>query len=346
MLPWLCLLDNNQNLRCLSLQQLRRRPHGPLRLSSRCSSENHAARCARTGTQERTDLPFCGDYPQESLEKIAHNRANALLPTASFTTSELYTQSNGVGGVKFIANNSPHEYVSQGNVHQVLDVASIADYRRSAALAAAAKARAEIAARGLVVTVMRAYFGVASADQKLMIARRISDEGDKFFKLTQDLEKGGEVAHSDVIKAELQMRDRQRQLQEAQLAQLNARLDLAVLLFPDFNDNFELADDLHANIPLPARTEFEAQAAQQNPEIRAALANFQAAGHDVTSARSGYLPSIDFDYWYGIDASRYATYTPNPPPPDARISNLGSSAMASLTLPVWNWARRESCSAG
>jgi outer membrane protein TolC len=267
---------------------------------------------------------------------------DALLPTASFTTSDLYTQSNGAGGVKFIANNTPHEYVSQGNVHQVLDVASIAAYRRSAALAAAAKARAEIAARGLVVTVMQAYFGVASADEKLTIARRISDEGDKFFKLTQDLEKGGEVAHSDVIKAELQMRDRQRQLQEAQLAQLNARLDLAVLLFPDFNDNFELADDLHANIPLPPRPEFEAQAAQQNPEIRAALANFQAAGHDVTSARAGYLPSIDFDYWYGIDASRYATYTPNPPPPDARISNLGSSAMASLTLPVWNWGATQS----
>jgi len=267
---------------------------------------------------------------------------DALLPTASFTTSTLYTQANELGGVKFIANNAPHEYVSQGNVHEDLDLASIAAYRRSAALAAVAKAQAEIAARGLVVTVMQSYFGVAAAEQKLATARRTSDEGDKFFALTQQLEKAGEVAHSDVIKAELQMQDRRRQFSEAQLALLNARLDLAVLLFPDFNDNFELADDLHANIPLPPRPEFEAQAAQQNPEIRAALATVQAAGQDVVAARAGYFPTIGLDYWYGIDATRYATYGPPPPPDVGRVQNLGSSALASLNLPLWNWGSTQS----
>ena len=220
---------------------------------------------------------------------------DALLPGVNFDTSALYTQSNSLGSIKFIANNAPHEYISQGNIHQQLDAASFASYRRSAALAAAAKAQAEVAARGLIVTVMQNYFGVAAAEQKLLTARRTSDEGDKFFQLTKDLEKGGEVAHSDVIKAELQMQDRHRQFLEAQLALLNARLDLAVLLFPDFNDNFELVDDLHANIPLPPRAEFEAQAAHDNPDIRAALATVQAAGHDVTAARAGYLPSIGLD---------------------------------------------------
>ena len=264
---------------------------------------------------------------------------DALLPGVNFNTSDLYTQPNGSSGVKFIANNTPHEYVSQGNIHEVLDVTSFASYRRSAALAAAAKAQAEVASRGLVVTVMQNYFGVAAAEQKLGAARRTADEGDKFFQLTKDLEKGGEVAHSDVIKAELQMQDRHRQFLEAQLALLNARLDLAVLLFPNFNDNFELADDLHANIPLPARAEFEAQAARENPDLRAALATVQAAGQDVAAARAGYLPSMGLDYWYGIDAERYATYGG---PPNARIQNLGSSAMASLTLPLWNWGATQS----
>jgi outer membrane protein TolC len=268
---------------------------------------------------------------------------DALLPAVNFTTSGLYTQpNNSIFKVKYIANNAPHEYVSMGDVHEQLDLASFASYRRSAALAAAAKAQAEVAARGLVVTVMQNYFGAAAAEQKLAIARRIADEGDKFFQLTKDLEKGGEVAHSDVIKAELQMQDRHRQFLDAQLALLNARLDLAVLLFPDFNDNFELADDLHANVPLPPRPEFEAQAAHENPEIRAALATVQAANHDVTAARAGYLPSIGLDYWYGIDAERYATYTPPTPPDTARIPNLGSAAMASLTIPLWNWGATES----
>ncbi len=263
---------------------------------------------------------------------------DVLLPAVNFDTSTLYTQSNP-NGVRFIANNAPHEYVSQGNVHQVLDLSAFASYRRTAALAAAAKARAEVAQRGLLVTVVQDYFAVAGAEQKLSAARRTASEGQQFFELTQSLEKGGEVAHSDVIKAELQMQDRRRQLQEAQLGLLNARLDLAVLLFPDFNDKFELADDLHASVPLPPRDEFEVQAAHENPEIRAALSAVQAAAQDVNSARAGYLPSVSLDYWYGIDAERYATYTSTP---EGRFKNLGASAMASLNLPIWNWGATQS----
>jgi outer membrane protein TolC len=266
---------------------------------------------------------------------------DTLLPSASFTTSALYTQPSAAGGVKFIANNAPHEYVSQGNVHEQLDLASIAGYRRAAALAAAAKARAEIASRGLVVTVVQDYFAAEAAEQKLESARRSAEEGDKFLQITKDLEKGGEVAHSDGIKAELQAQDRRRQLQEAQLAYLNSRLDLAVLLFPDFTDNFELADNLHASVPLPPREEFEELAARDNPDIRAALAAVKAAGYDVNSARAGYLPSIGLDYWYGIDAERYATYGETLSD-GSRAKNLGSSAMASLTLPLWNWGLTQS----
>lgn len=267
---------------------------------------------------------------------------NALLPGVDFNTSVLYTQPNNLGAVKFVANNTPHEYVSQGNVHEQFDLASFAAYRRTAAFAAAVKARAEVASRGLVVTVVQNYFAVGAAEQKLESAKRTADEGDKFLKLTQDLERGGEVAHSDVIKAELQMQDRRRQLQEAQLALLNTRLNLAVLLFPDFNDNFELADELHANVPLPPREEFEAQAAQQNPDIRAALSAVQAAGLDVTSARAGYLPSFSLDYFYGIDAPHYATYGPDPATGEGHVKYLGYSAFAGLTLPLWNWGTTQS----
>ena len=267
---------------------------------------------------------------------------DSLLPGVGFTTSALYTQPNSLGGVKYIANNAPHEYVSQGNVHQQLDLASVASYRRTAALAAAAKARAEVASRGLVVTVVQDYFAVGAAEQKLATARKNAEEGEKFLQLTESLEKGGEVAHSDVIKAELQVQDRRRQSQEAQLALLNARLDLAVLIFPDFSDNFETTDDLHATVPLPTRDEFEAQAAKENPDVRAALSTVQAANNDVLGARSGYLPSISLDYWYGIDAEHYATYSPVPPPGTGKVSNLGSSAMASLTLPLWNWGATQS----
>jgi outer membrane protein TolC len=269
---------------------------------------------------------------------------DALLPSVNFNTSVIYTQSshNGTNGVIFIANNSVHEYISQGNVHQQLDLASWETYRSAAALASAAKARAEVAARGLVVTVVLNYFAAAAAEKKLESASLTADAGEKFLQLTQALEKGGEVAHSDVIKADLQAQERRRQLQEAKLGLLNARLDLAVLLFPDFNDHFEIGDDLHGNVALPPQPEFEAQAAQGNPEIRAALATTQASAHDVSAARAGYLPVISLDYFYGIDAPQYAVNGFAASPDRTKISNLGSSAIASLNLPIWNWGATQS----
>ncbi|PYV89832.1 MAG: hypothetical protein DMG90_10350, partial [Acidobacteria bacterium] len=167
-------------------------------------------------------------------------------------------------------------------------------------------------------------------------AQKASEEGNRFFKLTQDLQGGGEVAHSDVIKAELQMNDRRRQLQEAQLMFLNARIDLAVLLFPDFNENYEVADDLHSPVPLPTLAEVQQQAARDNPDVRAALEAVRAAGSDVTAARAAYLPSLSLDYWYGIDAAQFAVNGPN------GLSNLGSSAAATLNIPIWNWGATQS----
>src|SRR5207302_764308 len=268
--------------------------------------------------------------------------ATALLPSVVYNNQALYTQAAPPAAaqqtavpVVFIANNAVHEYISQANIHESMDLASVSNFRRSAGLAAAAKARAEIASRGLVVTVVQDYYAVAAAQQKLFSAQKTADEGDRFFKLTQDLEHGGEVAHSDVIKAELQAQDRRRALQEAQLALLNTRLDLAVLIFPDFNENFELTDDLHAPAPLPTLGEVQQQAAQNNPDVRAALETVRAAGFDVTSARAGYLPSLSFDYWYGIDAPQFAVNGSNG-------SNLGSSAAATVNIPIWNWGATQS----
>ncbi|MGB8457225.1 MAG: TolC family protein, partial [Candidatus Acidiferrum sp.] len=218
----------------------------------------------------------------------------ALLPSVTYNNQALYTQAAAAPvaektlvPVLYIANNAVHEYVSQANVHETIDLAGFAAFRRASANAALARARAEIASRGLVVTVVQSYYTVAAAQQKMETARKAAEEGDNFLKLTQDLEKGGEVAHADVIKADLQAQDRRRQFQEAQLAFLNARLGLAVLIFPDFNDNFELADDLHASIPLPTLEEVKQRAAQENPDVRAALEAARAAGDDVTVARSG-----------------------------------------------------------
>ncbi len=92
--------------------------------------------------------------------KVAHEdrvqaRA-ALLPSLSYTNQYLYTEGNGTPAGRFIASNGVHEYLSQGNAHQALNLGlgQIAEFRRTGAAAALARAKAEIAARGLVATVV------------------------------------------------------------------------------------------------------------------------------------------------------------------------------------------------
>jgi outer membrane protein TolC len=296
----------------------------------RLTLEDAIARARKNSTQFQAAQTDAAIARQDRYQAAA-----ALLPSVSYNNQALYTQLTN-GNVRFIANNAAHEYVSQANVHESIDLASISAFRRASAASALAKARAEIASRGLVVTVVQSYYAVAAAQLKLEAATKNSDEGNRFLKLTQDLEKGGEVAHSDVIKAELQMQERRRQFLEAQLGLLNARLDFAVLIFPDFNDNFELAEDLHASVPLPTLAEVQQRAARDNPDLRAALALVQQAGHEVTGARAGYLPSVSFDYFYGIDATRFAVNN------EQGFSNLGTSALATVNIPIWNWGATQS----
>jgi outer membrane protein TolC len=288
------------------------------------------------------------------LHEDAKQARNTLLPTVTYNNSALYTKSiPGAETVRtataepvvpppviYIANNAPHEYVSQADIHEAIDMSALANWRRASAAAAVARAQAEIAKRGLVVTVAQNYYKVGAAQHKLDTAKMAAGEGDKFFQLTQKLEGGGEVAHADVIKAELQMRDRRRQLQEAQLALLNARLDLAVLIFPNFNDNFEVADDIHAVAPLPSIEEIQQRGTKDNPDLRAALEAVRQSRYDVFGARMGYLPSLSFDYFYGIDAARFAVNSELGN--GKQYSNVGYSWLATLNIPIWNWGTTQS----
>jgi outer membrane protein TolC len=262
----------------------------------------------------------------------------ALLPSVTYNNQVLYTQGNGTGtnAPIFIANNAVHEYISQGNAHESFGLSDFANYQRTRALEAVARAKAEIAARGLVVTVVQAYYGLIAAQRKYASTQQSSAEADRFLDISQKLEKGGEVAHADVIKAQIQAQDRRRDLQEAQLAMEKSRLDLAVLLFPNFNQNFNVVDDLDLAPPLQSFDEFTRLAQIKNPDLHASQASLQAAQSELTGARFGYLPALALDYWYGIDANHFAVNGPN------GVSNLGSSASATLNIPIWNWGATHS----
>jgi outer membrane protein TolC len=265
----------------------------------------------------------------------------ALLPSVNYDGAFIYTEGNGTAGARFIANNGVHEYISQGNVHQEFSLANVAGFRRSSAAEAVARARSEIAARGLVATVVQAYYGFVVAQRKYSTEQQATTEAQRFLDISQKLERGGEVAHSDVIKAQIQGNQQQRDLLEAEVEMNRSRLELTVLEFPDFNENFSVVDDLQIPEPVPSFPEVQAAAANKNPELRAALAAVQQAEQEVKVAWNGFLPSLAVDYFYGIDANHFSINGIDPAT-GLPVRNLGYAATATLQLPIWNWGANRS----
>ena len=236
---------------------------------------------------------------------------------------------------RFIANNGVHEYIAQADVHQAISGPLFSQYGRSVLLQAVARDQAEIARRGLIVTVVQNYSAYMASQGKTRTLEAALDAAQQFLKTTQELEQGGEVAHADAVKAGIQVSDSQVAYSDAQLAEEQARLALAVLVFADVRQPFDLSQNPSQSLNLPAFAEAESRAKKEDPEIQASEQAESAARKDVTAAWLGYLPSLSFDYFYGIDANEFAAEKITPQ--GRAIQNLGYSALASLSVPIFNW---------
>lgn len=269
-----------------------------------------------------------------------------LLPSVGLRSEYLGTQGNGIlPSGRFVTNDGVHVYRDWGVLHQDLSPSTLmkTGYQRAKAAEAAAQAKAEIARRGLVVTVTNAYYTLLVSQRKYATAQQSLDQAKHFLAMSQDLERGGEVAHSDVLKFQLQRSAQEQVFREAKLAMENARLNLAVLLFSNFDENFQIVDDLNLAPSLPPLTEVQAMAKRKNPDLRAAIDLMRAAKFDVSLARQAFLPTLTVDAAYGIEANAFALHSTVAAFPEAgRLPNLGYFVTASLNLPVWDWGARKS----
>jgi outer membrane protein TolC len=283
---------------------------------------------------------FAAAAANARVASIDHSIARAaLLPNAAYHNQVLYTQPNGstngggpVGSQaspKFIANNAVHEYASQGIINETLGLQQVTAVSRASAAAAVAAAELEIARRGLVDAVTSLYYQALASDRKVDVARRAAGEAVSFTTLTQQRETAREAAHADVVKAQLQQQQRDRDLSDALLGQQKSRLDLGVLLYPDPRTAYTLVPG--QVVPLPARADVDAAAMRLNPELRQALASLRVSNLDVTAARAAYLPDLGLNFTYGIDAVQFAVNGRD------GVKNLGYSASVMLDIPVWDW---------
>jgi outer membrane protein TolC len=299
-------------------------------------------------TRARANQPtFVAAAAQAKIARLDQAIAKAaLLPNAVYHNQFLYTQ-GGAGFIsdaqraldpalrdtslpRFIANNAVHEYLSQASVTETIGPMQFNAVSKATTSLALATAELEVARRGLVASVVGLYYAASASNRKVDVAQRAAAEAADFTAQTQKREAGREVAHADVVKAQLQQQQRDRDLADAKVNAEKARLELAVLLFPDPRSPYSLVVPDTPPSP-PSRADVEDALAKHNPELQSALASSHLADLNVRSARLGYLPDLSLNYTYGIDAAQFATHN------YSGDRNLGYSASATLDIPMWDW---------
>ena len=274
------------------------------------------------------------------------------LPTVNAFNQYIYTEGNGTPSGVYVANDGVHVYNEQAQVHEeLLSVFRRGEIRRALASEAVANARVEVAARGINATVIQDFYAIVSAQRKFTNAQTSLGEANRFLDITQKQEKGGEAAHADVVKAQIQQRQRERDLQDSQVAIEKAKIALGVLIFPSFMADFSVSDDIGNAEILPPAEEARAKAVATSPDVKAAKYSLQAAGLDVGIARYSYLPSLGLDFFYGIDANQFAANSSEAQAsgrstlPNYQVmnrQNLGYSGQITLNIPIWNWGATRS----
>jgi outer membrane protein TolC len=271
---------------------------------------------------------------------------SSLLPTVSGTTQYLGTQGDGVyPSGRFVTNDGVHVYRAWAVAHEDITANTFlkTNVRHAEAAEALARAKIEIAQRGLAVTVTRNYYAFVTSQRKYATAQTATQAAQRFFDNTQRLERGGQVARADVIKAQIQYEQQKQVFREAQLAMENARLNLAVILFPGLNENFTVVDDLDSPRALPPFPDVQTMGERQNPDLRVATEALRQANLDVRAARNALLQTLALDVNYGIEANAFALHSIVAADPERRIlPNPGYYVVGNFNIPIFDWGARRS----
>ena len=177
---------------------------------------------------ELSDPAYAASSAERGVSALDRSVAvDGLLPSVVYHNQALYTQPNGLlnqagqgaaaqPAPRFIANNAVREYASQASINDALGLAGVAQVRRADAAAAQSAAELEIARRGLVAGVTGLFYESLAADRKLLVAEQARQEAADFTRLTNQREQAREAAHADVVKAQLEEQQRERELEDAQ----------------------------------------------------------------------------------------------------------------------------------
>ncbi|MFP4251903.1 MAG: TolC family protein, partial [Guyparkeria sp.] len=161
------------------------------------------------------------------------------------------------------------------------------------ALLQAAQAGDEAARQQLVLHTVEAYAGINTAEAFVKVARQAHEAATSFRDLSQELHDEGVVTRADLLKAEVNLGERELDLEAARNQAENVTDGLKVLAGLDTARELEISEVI--DVPLP-KTDLESareQALANNPRVQALRGQVAASRSEVEVARAEFKPQFN-----------------------------------------------------
>lgn len=202
----------------------------------------------------------------------------------------------------------PRDYLARSSVIQlrqpVLNLDGLARYRQGKAQSAYAAAQFDSQQQEVIVRVISAYLDVLFKGDLLRLTEAQRDALEEQRKVNDRLFKAGEGTSTDMLETQARLDAAEAAVLEGQDLLTVARQTLASVIGREPGALEELVPDFRAR---PADTvSFEAWkniALERNPDIKALEAALEGSRQEVSKARAGHAPRVDFVASYSKSSS-------------------------------------------
>ncbi|KTG15977.1 hypothetical protein AUR63_05880 [Guyparkeria sp. XI15] len=161
------------------------------------------------------------------------------------------------------------------------------------ALLQAAQAGDEAARQQLVLHTIEAYAGINTAEAFVEVAQQAHEAAGSYRDLSQKLFDEGVVTKADLLKAKVNLGERELDLENARNQADNAADGLKVLTGIDTARGIDLSETIDVTLPETDLDEARQRALANNPRIAALRGRVSAARAEVDVARADYKPHVN-----------------------------------------------------
>ncbi len=274
-----------------------------------------------------------------SLSQTLVKQSSSGQDDPEFSATDSYLCSGIAAGVgNYSCIGLPNQVSDTGDVRTrsigatlnqtVFDFSKYANLKAAHSAANAQDATYQAALQNLLIRVTAAYFTVLNDEDQLTFAKANEDAFKRQFDQADQQYKVGLAAITNVYQAKAFYESARTDTITAQNTLDNDKEALRVITGKPIGDLKKLRDDLPLQPPAPNDPDAWVKTAEQNnPTLLAQKENVETAEHNITSARSGHLPTITANVSYGKDTSWYQN-------PVHFGNNRPASTVVGLTLNV------------